>query len=172
MPQFELSFFPSEIFWTLVSFALLFVLLRWLVLPRLTAILNARTSLIEEEIEQAKRQYLEAEQLRLDYQKQLDAASEDARRMFDESEARVRQRHKQLMDEWKVDMKRREAAFREESEMTRQRALREIRAEAADMVVDATEKLIHEHVDAQEAEAMLNEAIAELDSSGANLRKH
>ncbi len=172
MPQFDVTFFPSEIFWTLVSFALLFALLRWLVLPRLAAILDKRTRIIEEEIAQAKKQREEAEGLKLDYQKQLDNASEDARRMFDESDARVRQHHKQMMDEWKADMKRREAAFREESEIATQRAVREIRAEAADMVVDATEKLIHEHVGEQEAEDMLNEAIAKLDTSGKKLRKH
>jgi len=165
MPQFDVSFFPSEIFWTLVSFALLFGLLKWLVLPRMTAILDQRTRVIEAEIEQAKRQREEAENLRLDYQKQLDAASGDVHRMFVESEARVRRKHQQMMDEWKIDMKRRQTAFHEEAEATRQRALREIRAEAAEMVVDATEKLLHSHMDEHEAEQALNEAIAELEQA-------
>jgi len=172
MPQFDSTHFASEILWTLISFALLFTLLKWLVLPRVAAILDTRTRAIETEIEQAKKQREEAEKLKLDYQKQLDGASEDARRMFDESEARVRQQHKQLMDEWKADMKRREAAFREESEMARQRAVREIRAEAADMVVNATEKMIHEHVGAHEAEKLLNEAVAKLSADCEKPRKH
>lgn len=172
MPQFDLSFFPSEIFWTLVSFALLFGLLRWLVLPRLAAILDARTRAIEEEIEQAKLQREEAEKLKEDYRKQLDAASEDAQRMFKESDERVRAHHNQMMTEWKEDMKRREVAFREESEITRRRAVREIRAEAADLIIETTEKLIHERVGEKEAEDLLNEAISELDTDGEKLRKH
>jgi len=168
MPQFDVSFFPSEIFWTLVSFALLFGLLKWLVLPHLTAILEQRTRVIEEEIEQARRQREEAEGLRVDYQRQLDAASEDARRLFEESEARVRRKHREMMDEWKLDMKRREAAFHEEAEASRQRAIRAIRADAAEMVVDATEKLLHEHMGKHEAEQALNEAIAELERTGSH----
>jgi len=141
MPQFDITFVPSEIFWTLVTFALLFGLLRWLVLPRMAAILDRRTKVIEEEIAEAKKQREEAESLKLDYQKQMDHASDDARRMFDESDARVRQHHEQKMEEWKADMKRREAAFREESENATQRAVREIRAEAADIVDEAIDKL-------------------------------
>lgn len=172
MPQFDATFFASEIFWTLIAFALLFGLLKWLVLPRMAAILDARALAIAEEIDAAKRQRAEAEALKLDYQKQMDQASEDVRAMFEESEARVRRKQKQLMDEWKADMKRRETAFREESEIATQRAVREIRAEAADMVVEATEKLIHEHVGESEAEVLLNEAIDALENDASRVRKH
>jgi len=163
MPQFDVQFFPSEIFWTLVSFLLLFALLKRLVLPRLAAILNARASAIEDEIEQARLRREEAEKLKQDYQKQLDAAAEDAQRLFRESEARVRKQHRQMMDEWKADMKRREEAFREETGIARLRAIREVRAEAAELVADATERLLHQHMGKQEAEQALGEAIADLD---------
>ena len=53
MPQFDPTHFPSEIIWTLISFALLFVLLKWLVLPRLVRLIEARTRMIREEMEQA-----------------------------------------------------------------------------------------------------------------------
>lgn len=172
MPQFEVSFFPSEIFWTVVSFVLLFALLKWLVMPRLTAILDRRTRAIEAELEKAKLQREEAEKLRADYHKQLDDAADDARRMFEESEARVRKQHRKMMDEWKSDMKRREEAFREETELARQRALREIRVEAAEMVVDATEKLLHEHMDGAEAKQALDEAIADLGKKQPKSRNH
>jgi F-type H+-transporting ATPase subunit b len=172
MPQFEVRFFPSEIFWTVVSFVLLFALLKWLVMPRLTMILERRTRAIEAELEKAKQQREEAEKLRGDYQRQLDDAADDARRMFDESEARVREQHRKMMDEWKSDMKRREEAFREETELARQRALREIRAEAAEMVVGATEKLLHGHMDDAEAKQALNDAIADLDKKNPKSRKH
>lgn len=163
MPQFDTAFFASEIFWTLVSFALLFGLLKFLVLPRLTAIFDARSCAIEAEIERARQAREEAEQLRADYQRQMDAASEDVHRMFEEGEERVRRKHRQLMEEWKADMKRREEAFREESEIARLRAIREVRAEAAELVTDAAEKLLHEHMGKREAEQALQEAIEELD---------
>lgn len=163
MPQFDTTYFASEIFWTLVSFALLFVLLKWLVLPRLTAVIDKRTRIIEDELNQARRQREEAEALRADYRKQLDAAAEDAQRLFQESEARVRRQHRRMMDEWKADMKRREAAFREEAEIARLRAIREIRSEAAELVSEAAGKLLQEHLGQHEAERALQEAIHELE---------
>lgn len=172
MPQFEVKFFPSEIFWTVISFLLLFALLKWLVMPRLTAILEKRTRAIETELEKAKQQREEAEKLRVDYQRQLDDAADDARRMFDESEARVREQHRKMMDEWKADMKRREEAFHEETELARLRALRDIRAEAAEMVVGATEKLLQEHMDDAEATRALDDAIAELGEKKGKPRRH
>lgn len=162
MPQFDVRFFPSEVFWTLFSFALLFALLRWLVLPRLNAILEQRAGAIEEDLDRARQQREAAEALRADYQERLDAVGEDAKRMFKEGEEKLRREHRQMMDEWNADMRRREMAFREETEAARLRAIREVRADAAELVAGAVEKLLHEHMDEHEAEQALNEAIAEL----------
>ncbi len=172
MSQLESTFFPSEIFWTLISFVLLFVLLKWLVMPHLSATLERRTRAIEEELDKAKEQREEAEKIREDYQRQLDDAADEAHRMFAESEARVREQHKRMMDEWKADMRRREEAFHEETELARQRAIREIRAEAADMVVGATEKLLHEHMDEDEARQALDDAITGPERNKPKNRRH
>jgi len=164
MPQFDVEHFPAEIIWTLVSFALLFALLRWLVLPRIIASLEARTRMIREEIEQARAQREQAEAVRLQYEQRLQDIAIEARRMFDEAEARIRQERHRVMDEWKAEMKRREMVFRDETEIAKQQALREIRSKTAELVTEATEKLLAQHIAEQDVDAVVNEIVRHLES--------
>ncbi len=165
MPQFDLTFFTAQIFWTLVSFLVLFLVLgRW-VLPRIADILNERTQLIKEEIEDARHKREEAEELKLDYADKLAAIDGEAKKMFDESEKRLIERREQLMAEWKEEMERKKRDFHEETEVARQMAMRDIRAQSADLITAATEQLIHQKVGEAEIQKMLEESIEELEKS-------
>ncbi len=163
MPQFDSTFFASEIFWTIASYLVLFVVLgRW-VLPRITSILQQRTRLIEEEIAQAKNKRREAEQLKNEYAAKLAGIEKDAKQMFDACEKRIIERRKQLMGEWKHEMERKKREFLEDAEVETQRAMREIRTQSADFIAEATGKLIHQKVDESEAQQMLTDVIEELE---------
>ncbi|ATX82601.1 ATP synthase F0 subcomplex B subunit [Mariprofundus ferrinatatus] len=163
MPQFDTTFFSSQIFWTIISFVLLFVVLSRWVLPRIASILQERTRLIEQEIEEARQKREEVEELRLDYAEKLSSIDSEAKKLFDESEKRILERRSQLMGEWKEEMERRKREFREESEVARQKAIREIRAQSAELVVEAAEKVIHQRLDEREARQILEETIEDME---------
>lgn len=55
MPQFDVSTFPSQIFWLVVSFALLYVLMSWLVLPRIGRTIEAREAKIQSDLDAAQK---------------------------------------------------------------------------------------------------------------------
>ncbi len=169
MPQFDAAHFPAEIIWTLVSFALLFALLKWLVLPRIIAALEARTRMIREEIEQARAQREQAETIRLQYEQRLQDIAAEAKRMFDEAEVRIRQERHRVMGEWKAEMKRREMSFHDEMEMARQQALRDIRQKTAELVTEATEKLLQRHIGEQDVDAVVDDILGHLQQEE---RKH
>ncbi|PJA32203.1 MAG: ATP synthase F0 subunit B [Zetaproteobacteria bacterium CG_4_9_14_3_um_filter_53_7] len=163
MPQFDTTFFSSQIFWTIVSFLVLFVVLgRW-ILPRIAAILQERTHLIEEEIAQARRKQQEVDEIKLDYADKLSSLDDEAKKMFDASEKRIIERREQLMGEWKAEMERKKRDFREETEIARQIAIRDIRNQSADLIVDATEQILHRHIDDRQAQQLLEEAIEEME---------
>ena len=128
MPQFDAQFFESEILWTLVIFALFVLLLKRLVIPKIVAAIEARTRIINEEMEQAKRLREEAEHLHLDYVERLKQAEDEASRMFDESEKKARAHRNELMAEWKQEMQRRKRDFHDEVELSKQQAMREMQA--------------------------------------------
>ena len=162
MPQFDSTFFSSQIFWTIVSFIILFVALDKFVLPRIANILKKRTQLIEDEIAEAHRKHEESEQLKSEYTTKLSEIDKEARKMFDESEKRIVERRNQLMGEWKTEMEKRKRTFLEEAEVTRQQAIRDIRSQSADLVIAATEQVLHERLSEKEARKALDESIEEL----------
>jgi len=162
MPQFEAAHFPAEILWTLITFALLLLLFKHLVLPRIVAAIEARTRMIREQIEQARAERAQAERYRAEYEQRLREIGEEAKRMFDEAQARIRRERKQAMQAWQAEMDRRQRDFHEEMELAKQQALREIRGKTAELVAEATEKLLRRHVGQEELEATVEEMLRDL----------
>jgi len=55
MPQFDISWFPSQIFWLVVTFAIFYFVLSNFVLPQLGAAIEGRASKIEGDLARALR---------------------------------------------------------------------------------------------------------------------
>lgn len=163
MPQFDTSFFASQIFWTIVSFVILFVVLNRWILPRIAAILKERARLIEAEIEEAHKKREEAEQLKADYADMIAEIDAEAKKIFDESEKRLTEDRNRMMSEWNAEMERKKRQFLEDAELTRQQAIRDIRSQSAELITAATEQVIHERLTEKEAKKALEESIAELE---------
>ena len=128
------SIFTSDLLWTIGILVLVFALLRALVLPRIADAISQRAKAIEEDVLRAKQtreagspQEKEPEHFR----GQIDEADQDVQRMIAESTERVRKQHDELMETCKEDIASRGAAFHEEAESLREKAMQEIRAEAA-----------------------------------------
>ncbi|MDX8403320.1 MAG: F0F1 ATP synthase subunit B [Mariprofundaceae bacterium] len=163
MPQFDTTFFSSQIFWTIISFIILFVVLSRWVLPRIAAIIQKRTRLIEEEIEEAHKKRKEMESLKNDYATKLSEIDQEIKKMFDESEKRIVEKRNQMMGEWKDEMERKKRDFLEDAEVTRRKAIKDIRSQSADLVVTAAEQVIHERIGKAEAQKALDKSIEQLE---------
>lgn len=163
MPQFDTTFFSSQIFWTIISFIILFIVLNRWILPRIAAIIQKRTRLIEEEIEETHRNREEMESLKNDYATKLSEIDQEVKKMFDESEKRIIEKRNQVMGEWKDEMERKKRDFLEDAEVTRRKAIKDIRSQSADLIVTAAEQVIHQRVNKAEAQNALDESIAQLE---------
>lgn len=163
MPQFDTTFFSSQVFWTMISFIILFVVLSRWVLPRIAAILQERTRLIEEEIEEAHRKREEMESLKNEYAAKLSEIDQEVKKMFDESKKRIIEKRNQVMGEWEEEMERKKRAFLEDAKVTRQKAIQDIRSQSADLIVAATEQVIHQRMSESEAQKALEDSIDQLE---------
>lgn len=74
MPQFDIAWFPSQIFWLLVSFLILYTAMRWFLLPPLQDIMRARDQKIQSILRQADKLNAEADRIMQSYQGFMDAA--------------------------------------------------------------------------------------------------
>ena len=69
MPQFDLSFYPSQIFWLFISFGFLYLMMRYLICPKIEGVLTARESGLQQVLKEAEEMNKQA----ADFQKQYQA---------------------------------------------------------------------------------------------------
>lgn len=163
MPQFDTSFFASQIFWTIISFVILLVVLRCWVLPAIATALQERRRLIEEEISKAQKKHEEMAHLKNEYIRKLSEIDQEAVEVFKAAEKRFDEQRQRMTVEWKEGIERKERAFAEEVEVARQQAMIEVRKESAALVATATEHLIHQKIGQAEARKALQETIDEME---------
>ena len=79
MPQLEVTTYPSQIFWLVVTFVALFLLLWRVALPRISEILENRQRRIDQDLERAASLRDEAERVIAAYEEELAKARARAR---------------------------------------------------------------------------------------------
>ncbi len=142
MPQFEPSSFSPQLFWLLVTFAVLFIAMWRHALPRISGILEARQQRIGSDLEKAAAFKAETEQVAAEYEKALAEARGQAaaalKRAGVEMAAEATKRHESFGKELAArtgEAERRIAAARDE-------ALGNIKTVAEETAGAATAKLI------------------------------
>lgn len=88
MPQLDPHSYASQLFWLSVFFILTFLFLRFVGLPRVTAIIDMRASKIDGDINAAEILRTQAEAAEASYESMIAAARADARRIVAETQER------------------------------------------------------------------------------------
>ena len=162
MPQFDTTFFASQVFWTIVSFAVLFFLLHRWVLPHIVQTLKQRTLMIEKDFADAKKTRVEAEEIKANYTKQLNNAHQEVKQLLVDAEEDALKKHEQSMRELEKKLQRRKQVFINDEKNLREQSINEIRRQSSKLVITAAEQLIHHKYNEQDAEKELESAIKNL----------
>ena len=78
LPQLDIATFPTQVFWLVVSFLVLYILVSQIALPRISEILEERQDRIADDLDKAETIKKEAEQVRAEYEKALAEARNKA----------------------------------------------------------------------------------------------
>ncbi len=141
MPQLDPAGFVPQLFWLAVTFCVLFILMRWLAVPQIGRVIEARRQHLDADLGRAAQLKSEAERVLAAYQTALAAARDEAQavlrqtaeRLAAEAAERQRQLAASLAGEIEA-AERRIAASNDE-------ALAEIRTIAVDVGQTVVEKL-------------------------------
>lgn len=87
MPQLDIDWFSSQIFWLIVTFAFLYLLLSRSVLPRIHTVMESRQNKITHDIDRAEQLRNEAEEARETYERALKDSRAKAQSLITESAA-------------------------------------------------------------------------------------
>jgi F-type H+-transporting ATPase subunit b len=156
---------PGLMIWTLICFGITFYVLRRFAFARIQQGIEERRDRIRKAIEEADRARAEARELLEEHRKLMGQAKgeaaeilAEARRVADAQLDRVRQ-------EAEEERQRRLEETRRQIDAETKRSLDLIRAEVADLTLEATARVTGKVLDAEDQRRLIDEAIAELDFS-------
>ena|SRR5437763_5672629 len=161
MPQLDLSTFPSQVFWLAVIFVLLYLLMSWVALPRVSAMIVARRARIEGDLERATQMKAEAEAVMAAYERSLADARAQAQATLKEAmdhfgaEATARQR--KATEALNAETSAAEKRIAE----AKAQALAGLRAVSIDVARTATRKLVGVDVDEASTAAAVDRVMRE-----------
>jgi F-type H+-transporting ATPase subunit b len=141
VPQLDASTFLPQLFWLAVTFVALYLLMRFLAVPRVGGTLEARRRRLEEDLDRASRLKDEAEAVVAAHQKVLAAARSEAQAMLKETAgklaAEAAERQHALAESLAGEIESAERRIAAEKE----RALADIRGVAVELAHSIAEKL-------------------------------
>jgi F-type H+-transporting ATPase subunit b len=159
MPQLDYTTFPSQLFWLLVTFAVLYALMRWLALPRLGRVIDNRRQRLEADLARAAELKTQAETVLADYQKALAAARDEAQATLRQTAERLAAEAAERQRVLAEALAQQIAAAERRVAEAKEEALGEIRAIAVEIGGAVVEKLTGTAADAPRLAAAVDTAL-------------
>jgi F-type H+-transporting ATPase subunit b len=149
-------------FWTLVTFVILFAILGKLVFPKITAAVEAREKALEEAIEGAKRDREEAARVLAEQQKQIEAARLEAQKIIVEGRQAGEKVRATMIEETHQQQQAMLERARREIELEKEKAIAELRREAIELAIAGASKVIEKNLDDQSNRKIVESFLASI----------
>ncbi|GJL79902.1 MAG: hypothetical protein NPINA01_28910 [Nitrospinaceae bacterium] len=163
MPQFEqVEVFGSLIFWSLLSFGLLFLLLKKYAFPPILAALEEREKKIRTDIEGAEQLKQDAVAIKEELQGELKSAHEKAATIVQMATAEAKKIQEKTLEETQAKVRQMQTDMEREIETSRNKLLGEIRSYTAALTIASTEKFLKKTLDASDKKKLAEESIEEV----------
>jgi len=158
-PPFQSEHFPSQLVWLTISFALLYVLMAKIALPRIGAILAERSRLIGDDLQAAERLKEQSNAAHVAYEKALTDARSRAQALANSTRDQQAHEAAALHKRLEAELHERLAAAEKSIEATRTAAMGSVHAIAADTAAAIVERLIGTAPAAREIAAALGDVM-------------
>lgn len=142
LPQLDVHSYPTQIFWLIVTFVILYLIMAKVALPRIAEVLEERQERIADDIETAERLRSEAATVQAEYEKALAEARGKAQALFRETAEAIAKEHADAEAEAAKKMARKTKTAETRIAKQRAEALESLRAVASETAAAATVKLI------------------------------
>lgn len=151
--------------WYVFSFVIFAGIIFKFGVPAFNSLLDGRIEQIKQDLAEAENLRVEAQEMLAQYQRKHRDAVQESEKIIDTAKKSAQQFKENAEAELDETMKRREAQLEDRLERMKQNAINEIQAHAADLAIDATKQIIIEKLDKKANEALVDEAIDNIESS-------
>ena len=158
---------PGLIFWTLVTFLIVFFVLRAKAWKPILELVDEREKQITNAIESAKRERAEAERLLAEQKTAINEARREAAEMMRRNQQDVEKYREELMAKSRKEAEEFKAGARREIEDQKVKAIAEVRSMAVDLAMEVAAKLINERMDEPRQRALAEQFVQSLATPGA-----
>jgi F-type H+-transporting ATPase subunit b len=156
---------PGLMIWTLVCFAITFLVLRRYAFGPVQTIIDERRKRIREALEEADKARAEARRLLEEHRSLMQEARGDAEQILAEARHVADAQRERMRQELEADRQRRLEETTKQIEAETRRALEQIRTEVAELALVATGKVTGKVLTDEDHRRLIEEAIGELDFS-------
>jgi F-type H+-transporting ATPase subunit b len=158
----------SELLVSLVSFAVLFVVMWKFALPPITKMLDERAEKIKDSLEKAEETRVEAERLLNEYKEQLAEARLESSRVIEQGRKVAETMKDEIVAKANEERESILARAREEIQGEKRVALAELQASVADLSVAVAGRIIGTTLSAADHAALIEKYVAEVGSLNEN----
>ncbi|HEX6111563.1 MAG TPA: hypothetical protein VFZ10_04590 [Geminicoccaceae bacterium] len=148
--------------WLLVALLILIAIIYKPLTRTVFGALDGHAAKVRAELDEAKRLREEAQHLLAEHQRRLAAGKDQAQAIIEHARAEVQRQAERHGVELEATLQRRTEQAMDRIAREEQRALQEVRIQAATLAIRTTERLLSDQLDGQRARALLDDAIAEI----------
>lgn len=151
LPQLDISTFPSQIFWLVIVFGFLMVFFSKKTIPDISKTLENRNDRIQTDLENAEKLRKEVESVHENYESSLNNAREQATVVYKEVEQYIHNLSIKKQDELRDKADGEVANLENRISASVNAIMNEMEKIAAQVAIDATDKIIGVQVDQKDA---------------------
>jgi F-type H+-transporting ATPase subunit b len=151
------------IFWQIVVFIAVLVVLGKFAFPHILGAVEAREERIRELLAAAARDRDEAQVLLEEQKKEMESVRGKAQEVIAEARTAGERMREELLTQARREQEEMMMRTRRDLDLQVQRALEEIRAEAADLAIAAASKLVERNLDAEDNRRLVNDFLAQVE---------
>lgn len=155
LPQLNVSTYPSQIFWLLVMFGVLYVSFSKAILPTIGSVVNARESLIKGDLEDAQSLKDQAAAIQQAYEKNLELAKAQASKAVMDVEMAAKKKAAEQIDAFRKNAEADVEAAEARVMGAKAKAIGQMTSVAAEVASIAAEKITGINTDRQNAHAIV-----------------
>jgi F-type H+-transporting ATPase subunit b len=142
MPQLEIPDYGTQVFWLVVTFVVLLILMWSLALPRIGRVLEQRRKHIADDLDQAEKLKVGAEEAIKSYEASLSDARSEAHKLLTETQAQLDEQASAQRARLDAELAEKQAEAESRIREAREAALSSVRQVAAEAARAATNRLI------------------------------
>lgn len=161
LPQMDVTTFPSQLFWLVITFAAMYWVTSRRILPRISEVLEKRRTKISHDLDQAESLQQEADKTRREYEKSLQEARQKASVYIAEAHDAINRQSQERNEKLNETLARQMREAETRITLTRNKAMQRLSPVAADISRDIVGKLLGKSPDLGSVNQLVDKAFKE-----------